>query len=66
MYYLLIGFFLIALVFSFLCSLWEAVLLSITPSYARLTFMRGGATGRRLHEFKKSIDAGKGFSILKI
>ena len=37
MYSLLITFFLVAIVVSFLCSLWEAVLLSITPAYARLT-----------------------------
>lgn len=56
MYSLLIIFFLVALVFSFLCSLWEAVLLSITPSYARVMIRKGGATGRRLQQFKENID----------
>lgn len=56
MYSLLITFFLVALVFSFLCSLWEAVLLSITPSYARVQIRKGGATGRRLQQFKENID----------
>ena len=33
---LLVAFFLLSLIVSFLCSLWEAVLLSITPSYAEV------------------------------
>jgi CBS domain containing-hemolysin-like protein len=56
MYSLLIIFFLIALVFSFLCSLWEAVLLSITPSYAQVLINQGRATGRRLKKFKENLD----------
>lgn len=56
MYSLLITFFLVALVFSFLCSLWEAVLLSITPSYARVLIRKGSATGQRLQQFKDNID----------
>jgi len=56
MYSLLIIFFLVALVFSFLCSLWEAVLLSITPSYAQVLIKQGSATGRRLQQFKQNID----------
>ena len=39
---LLVAFFLIAIVTSFLCSLWEAVLLSITPSYAQVQVEKGG------------------------
>ena len=53
---LLIVFFLIAIVTSFLCSLWEAVLLSITPSYAQIQVQQGGALGRRLQAFKENID----------
>jgi len=53
---LLIFFFLIAIVTSFLCSLWEAVLLSITPSYAQIKVQEGGALGRRLNAFKENID----------
>jgi len=53
---LLIIFFLIALLFSFLCSLWEAVLLSITPSYAQIKLKEGSAVGRKLQVFKENID----------
>ena len=56
MYTLLIVFFLVAIVTSFLCSLWEAVLLSITPSYAQIKVQEGGALGRRLQSFKENID----------
>lgn len=56
MYTLLILFFLIAIITSFLCSLWEAVLLSITPSYAQIKVQEGGALGRRLQRFKENID----------
>lgn len=53
---LLIIFFLVAILFSFLCSLWEAVLLSITPAYARIQMQQGSAIGRNLQEFKENID----------
>ena len=53
---LLIIFFLIALLFSFLCSLWEAVLLSITPSYAQIKLKEGTKVGRQLQLFKENID----------
>jgi len=56
MYTLLIVFFLLALGFSFLCSLWEAVLLSITPSYARVQSQEGTLVGRKLEDFKANID----------
>lgn len=56
MFTLLILFFLVAIVTSFLCSLWEAVLLSITPSYAQIKVKEGGALGRRLQAFKENID----------
>jgi CBS domain containing-hemolysin-like protein len=56
MYTLLIVFFLVAIIVSFLCSLWEAVLLSITPSFAQIKVEEGGALGYRLQEFKKDID----------
>ncbi len=56
MYSLLITFFLVAIVVSFLCSLWEAVLLSITPSYARLKLQKGSRIGRQLEFFKSNID----------
>jgi len=53
---LLITFFLVAIMFSFLCSMWEAVLLSITPSYARIQMKQGSTIGKHLHEFKENID----------
>ena len=56
MYSLLLSFFFLALIFSFFCSLWEAVLLSITPSYARLEFQQGTRVGRYLEDFKANVD----------
>ncbi|MBT8113754.1 MAG: DUF21 domain-containing protein [Arenicella sp.] len=56
MYSLLITFFVLAIFFSFLCSLWEAVLLSITPTYARIQHQQETAIGRYLYEFKENID----------
>ena len=56
MYTLLIVFFLVSIIFSFLCSIWEAVLLSITPSFAQIKLQEGGDTGRTLQEFKSNID----------
>lgn len=56
MFTLLIVFFLVAILFSFLCSMWEAVLLSITPSYARIQMQEGSSIGHHLQEFKENID----------
>jgi CBS domain containing-hemolysin-like protein len=56
MFSLLILFFCVAIVTSFLCSLWEAVLLSISPAYARLAAEQGKATGHHLQAFKNNID----------
>jgi CBS domain containing-hemolysin-like protein len=56
MYTLLIAFFLVSIIFSFLCSLWEAVLLSITPSYAEIKHQEGSPIGRQLRSFKANID----------
>ena len=56
MYNVLITFFLLAILVSFLCSLLEAVLLSITPSYARVKFQEGDRVGRQLESFKSNID----------
>jgi len=52
----LIAFFMLAIVVSFLCSMWEAVLLSITPSYAQIKLKEGSRIGRLLNSFKESID----------
>ncbi len=56
MYTLLIAFFLLAIVVSFLCSLWEAVLLSITPSYAQIKLKEGSRIGKSIQSFKEDID----------
>ncbi|MCE2461804.1 MAG: hemolysin, partial [Pseudomonadales bacterium] len=56
MYWLLATFFLLALTFSFFCSLWEAVLLSIHPSHAKLQSQQGTLTGTYLEDFKSNID----------
>lgn len=52
----LIAFFIVSILFSFLCSLWEAVLLSISPSYMQIKLNEGGKTGLILQKFKKNID----------
>ncbi len=53
---LLILFFFLSIVFSFLCSVWEAVLLSITPSYTRRKLREGSPIGPLIAEYKKEID----------
>ncbi len=53
---LLILFFLFALGTSFMCSLWESVLLSITPSYVSRVNAEGSPIGKLLDEFKRDID----------
>lgn len=52
----LIIFFLVSIGFSFLCSILEAVLLSITPSYVVQQANEGSSTGKLLNEYKKDID----------
>lgn len=56
MYITLILFFVLSIVVSFLCSMLESVLLSITPSYAQLHQDQGGKLGRYLNSFKVDID----------
>jgi CBS domain containing-hemolysin-like protein len=46
----------IALFFSFLCSIMEAVLLSVTPSYVGIKLQEGQQVGRDLQAFKDNID----------
>jgi CBS domain containing-hemolysin-like protein len=53
---LLIVFFLLSIIFSFLCSVWEAVLLSITPTYIRRATAEGKKLGERISAYKKDID----------
>ncbi|WP_269077607.1 CNNM domain-containing protein [Chrysiogenes arsenatis] len=49
-------FFSVSIVFSFLCSLWEAVLLSISPSYMQVKLNEEGKVGSILKGFKENID----------
>ena len=56
MYLSLIIFAAVAILASFLCSLWESVLLSITPSYSEIQFQKGTKIGRYLRIFKTNID----------
>ncbi len=56
MYTLLIVFFLLSIVFSFLCSVWEAVLLSIPPSFVEIKHQQSSLLGQRLKKFKDNID----------
>ena len=53
---LLIFFFVLSIAFSFLCSVLEAVLLSITPSYVSQQVQKGTTTGRLLQQYKEDID----------
>lgn len=53
---LLFLFFALSIVFSFLCSVWEAVLLSITPSYASARKQEGSKLGHTIQEYKEDID----------
>ena len=53
---LLIFFFILSILFSFLCSIWEAVLLSITPSFISRKVQEGTQLGADLEVFKEDID----------
>lgn len=53
---LLIFYISLALGVSFLCSIMEAVLLSVTPSFIAQTEKEGGSTGRNLRKFKDNVD----------
>jgi CBS domain containing-hemolysin-like protein len=52
----LITFFLLSIIISFLCSIWEAVLLSITPSFVRRSKTENPAVGKLISELKEDID----------
>lgn len=54
--FLLIVFFCVSIIFSFLCSIWEAVLLSITPSYTQVMITENHPVAPKLKEFKDEID----------
>ncbi len=53
---LLFAFFALSIIFSFLCSIWEAVLLSITPSFISRKVQEGSQLGADLEMFKEDID----------
>ncbi|PCJ18816.1 MAG: hemolysin [SAR86 cluster bacterium] len=53
---LLVAFFLLSIIFSFLCSILEAVLLSTTPSYVSIQERNNTAIAARLVKFKDDID----------
>lgn len=55
-YSLLIAFLVLSIGFSFLCSILEAIILSVTPSYVALHEKKGTAFGERLAKLKKDID----------
>lgn len=52
----LIFFFIVSIIVSFLCSIWEAVLLSVTPSYVSRMENEKPAVGKLLNQFKVDID----------
>jgi len=53
---LLLAFFFLSIAFSFLCSIMEAVLLSVTPTYVGILEKRGSSAARDLAAFKEDID----------
>lgn len=53
---LLFLFFITSIVFSFLCSIWEAVLLSVTPAYVSRMQKEKPQVGKLLDRFKEDID----------
>ncbi len=53
---LLILFVVFALLFSFLCSIWEAVLLSVTTAHISVLEQEGGSSGSLLRELKGDIN----------
>lgn len=52
----LIFFFILSIAFSFLCSILEAVLLSVTPRYIKAQQKNGTVTGELLARYKEDID----------
>ncbi|MCK5077296.1 MAG: DUF21 domain-containing protein, partial [Calditrichia bacterium] len=53
---LLILYFAIALTISFLCSVLEAVILSVSPSFIKMKEMEGHTTAKYLNNLKNNID----------
>ena len=46
----------LSIIFSFLCSIWEAVLLSVTPTYVEIEAQKGTSKGLALKQMKADID----------
>lgn len=53
---LLFFFFILSILFSFLCSIWEAVLLSISPSFIQTEIEKKSRMGASLKYYKEDID----------
>lgn len=53
---LLLVFFAVSIVFSFLCSMWEASLLTIPPSYVETQSQTGSRFGQKLKAYKTDVD----------
>ncbi len=53
---ILISFFLLSIIVSFLCSIWEAVLLSVTPAFVERKKVEAPETGKLLEQQKDDID----------
>ncbi len=53
---ILILFFVISILFSFLCSIWEAVILSVSPMYVSRIQTERPKLGKQLSRFKEDID----------
>lgn len=54
--FLLLFYLFLAIFFSFLCSILEAVLLSITPSYIESVYQSRPSAGQKLRDLKQNID----------
>jgi len=52
----LLFFFVVSILFSFLCSIWEAVILSVTPSYVSRLIDEKPGVGKKLSHLKNDID----------
>ena len=52
----LVLFFILSIGFSFLCSIWEAVFLSIPPSFVEVRSEEGTRVGKLLKQFKDNVD----------
>jgi len=53
---LLIFYFTVSITVSFLCSLWEATFLSISPSFVEIKSQENSWIGRKLQNYKQNID----------